>query len=300
MQGEKVWKDVHFYSDGLKLSAHFYPARREPGAEARPAILSLPGYSGMKDIYGMEVPRRLWKQGYNVLAIDHRGFGTSAGTRGRHRPLEQAQDAYDALTYLQTLEGVDPHRLGIYGTSFGGANAIWVTAFDARVKVVVSSVKVSDGERWMRGLRRPWEFAALRQQLAAASRERVNSGTASRSGCAGRAAASPPMASSTQPMGWTGLAGVRRLDEGLSPGRRGLRAQPASPCHCCLIPRRRRSRDFRVSACITGAASSRRAIRRRRYWTASSTAMKSSRLTTSLPSRWPQPYPEGNSTTGAG
>jgi cephalosporin-C deacetylase-like acetyl esterase len=31
-------------------------------------------------------------------------------------------------------------RLGIYGTSFGGANGIWVTAHDERVKCLVTTV----------------------------------------------------------------------------------------------------------------------------------------------------------------
>ena len=57
-----------------------------------------------------------------------RGFGESEGGRGRHRPLEQTQDVYDAFTYLETVDGVDRERLGLYGTSWGGASAIWCAA----------------------------------------------------------------------------------------------------------------------------------------------------------------------------
>jgi hypothetical protein len=174
---EKVWSDVAFYSDELKIAGHLYvPEGWETGAPARPGILTLAGYTGMKDVYGMDVPRRLWKEGYFVLAIDNRGFGASEGIRGRHRPLEQAQDAFDALTFLETVEGVDPDRLGVYGTSFGGANAIWVAAFDERVKCVVTSVMVSDGQRWMRTMRRPWEFARFEEHVHESSRKRVLTG----------------------------------------------------------------------------------------------------------------------------
>jgi uncharacterized protein len=174
---DAIWKNVEFFSDGLKLSAHLYvPRGWNPGDQRLPAILSLAGYTGMKDVYGMDVPRRLWEEGFVVLAIDNRGFGESEGARGRQRPLEQAQDAHDAISFLETLECVDPDRIGIYGTSFGGANAIWVTAFDERVRTVVSSVMVSDGERWMRTMRRPWEFAAFRQQVREAARSRVTTG----------------------------------------------------------------------------------------------------------------------------
>jgi len=173
---EKVWKDITYYSDGLKIAAHLYTPKDYKPGEKRPAILSLAGYTGMKDVYGMDVPRRLWEEGYFVLAIENRGFGSSEGGRGRQRPLEQAQDSYDAITYLTTVEGVDPERIASYGTSFGGANGVWVTAFDKRVKVLVTSVMVSDGERWMKVMRRPCEFAAFKHRLDEAAKKRVTSG----------------------------------------------------------------------------------------------------------------------------
>ena len=105
-----------------------------------------------------------------------RGSGVSEGERGRHRPLEQAQSVYDAVTYLQTVDGVDPERIGYYGSSYGGAHAIWCAAFDERVKVVVSAVMVADGERWMESVRRPHEWQAFREKVEEAERKRVLTG----------------------------------------------------------------------------------------------------------------------------
>ncbi len=172
-----MYEEIFYYSDGLRIASHLYrPKTWEKGDLPRPAIICLHGYSGMKEVYGMDVPRRLWEEGYFILAPDHRGFGKSEGVRGRQRPLEQAQDTYDAISYVETVEGVDPGRIGIFGTSFGGANAIWVAAFDARVKVVVSSVGVHEGERWMRSVRRPHEWAAFRARVMEAARKRVTTG----------------------------------------------------------------------------------------------------------------------------
>lgn len=174
-----MYQEIFYYSEGLKIAAHLYaPQGWKMGDPPRPAIICLHGYSGMKEVYGMDVPRRLWEEGYFVLAPDHRGFGKSEGPRGRHRPLEQAQDTYDAITCLETVEGVDPGRIGIFGTSFGGANAVWVAAFDERVRVVVTSVGVFEGERWMRSVRRPHEWKAFREKVMAAARRRVAAGEA--------------------------------------------------------------------------------------------------------------------------
>jgi dipeptidyl aminopeptidase/acylaminoacyl peptidase len=75
----------------------------------------------------------LCAEGWFVFGFGHCGFGNSEGKRNRHRPLEPAQNTYDALSYLQTVPGIDPERLEIYGISFGGANGVWVTAHDERV-----------------------------------------------------------------------------------------------------------------------------------------------------------------------
>ena len=40
---------------------------------------------------------------------------------------------------------VDPDRLGIYGTSYGGATVVWTAAVDPRVKAVVSVVGIGHG-----------------------------------------------------------------------------------------------------------------------------------------------------------
>ncbi|MPZ74163.1 MAG: alpha/beta fold hydrolase [Nitriliruptorales bacterium] len=168
---------VKFYSDGLRISARLWqPAGWSDGDATRPGIVSLHGYTGMTHIYGMDVPRRLAAEGYWVLAPDHRGFGRSEGQRGRMRPLEQAQDTYDAVSFFSTIDGVDRERLGVYGTSFGGANAIWAAAFDERIKVVVTSVGVTDGFEWMRTIRRPHEWYELRDRIDQDARRRTQAG----------------------------------------------------------------------------------------------------------------------------
>ena len=177
MAHDVVRDEVTYYSDGLKIAADCYtPADWRPGDPARPGIVTLSGCNGITDVHGMDVPRRLWQEGYFVLTIDDRGFGKSEGARRRQRPLQQAQDTHDALTFLEAVNSVAADRLGIYGARFGGANAIGVAAFDERVKVVVSSVMVADGERSMRTSRRPHECASFREHVPEAAGRRVRTG----------------------------------------------------------------------------------------------------------------------------
>ena len=152
-------KDVTYYSDELKISAHLYtPPEWKEGSTPLPAVICLSGYSGRKNIATIDMPQRLAREGFITLAPDYRGYGDSEGARGRHRPLEQAQDTHDAVTFLETLDEVDSERIGVYGSSFGGANAVWAAAFDERIKVVVSAVGVHDGERWLKSLRSPYDW----------------------------------------------------------------------------------------------------------------------------------------------
>ena len=169
--------DVAYYSNGLKIAAHLYrPADWKAGDRPRPAVVCLTGYSGRKNVATVDIPRRLAREGFIALAPDYQGYGEAEGERGRHRPLEQAQNTYDAVTYLETVEGVDAGRVGVYGSSFGGANAVWAAAFDPRLKVVVSAVGVTNGERWLRSVRSAYDWYKFRDFVREEARRRVLTG----------------------------------------------------------------------------------------------------------------------------
>lgn len=181
MSDDKIVKDdVTYYSDGLKIAAHLYrPAGMKDSDPPRPAVVCLTGYTGRKNVATIDIPKHLARQGFVAIAPDYRGYGESEGVRGRHRPLEQAQDTYDAITFLETVAGVDQDRIGIYGTSFGGAVALWVAAFDSRIKAVVSAAGVHDGERWLKLVRAPNDWFKFRDRVREEARRRVLTGETS-------------------------------------------------------------------------------------------------------------------------
>ena len=116
------------------------------------------GYTGVKDLYLPDNARVLAEAGYVVLAFDYKGWGESEGPRTRLAPYSRVADVQAALTFLGAQDEVDERRLGIYGTSYGGATVVWTGAVDRRVRCVVSVVGIGHGERWMRSVRRPDEW----------------------------------------------------------------------------------------------------------------------------------------------
>jgi dienelactone hydrolase len=97
----------------------------------------------------------LAEQGYITLAPDAIGFeernwtgGTfesayfELATRlvsGRTLLAKVLHDAVVGINYMESREEVDASRMGFIGHSYGGRMAIWVPAFDKRIKASVSS-----------------------------------------------------------------------------------------------------------------------------------------------------------------
>ena len=99
--------------------------------------------------------------GYVSLIFDYRGFGNSDRAKWRLIPLEQIHDIRNAITWLEAQPEVDPQKLGLWGTSFGGAHAPYVAAIDARVKAAVGQVGFEDGASFLLGGAVPLERASL-------------------------------------------------------------------------------------------------------------------------------------------
>src|SRR5437868_8545025 len=115
-------KDLSFFSGpNCRLAARLY---LQEGRDRKAGIVFCHGFGGVKEGTPPGLSTLLAKHGYTVLTFDYRGFGASEGPRGRLVPVEQVEDAVHALALLSQRFGLDPSRIGIYGTSFGGGIAI--------------------------------------------------------------------------------------------------------------------------------------------------------------------------------
>jgi len=169
-------KPVTFYSEGVELAGDlFLPADVRQG-ERRAGIVLCHGHTGVRSIYLPDNARVLAEAGYVVMSFDYKGWGDSEGPKSRLAPYSRVADVQAALTFLGAQPEVDAARLGIYGTSYGGATVVFVAAVDPRVKCVVSVVGVGNGARWMRSVRRPDEYHDLLTRAAADRDKRVLTG----------------------------------------------------------------------------------------------------------------------------
>ena len=169
-------ESVSFYSEGVRLEGDLYRPKGADADELRAGIVLCHGYTGVKSLYLPDNARVLTEAGYVALTFDYKGWGASEGPRTRLAPFSRVADVQAALTYLGTRPGVDPTHLGLYGTSYGGATAVWAAALDERVRCVVSVVGVGDGRRWMRSVRRPDEWHDLLEHAREDREQAVISG----------------------------------------------------------------------------------------------------------------------------
>jgi pimeloyl-ACP methyl ester carboxylesterase len=119
----------------------------------------------------------LTELGYVVLRFDMRGCGESEGEFGRVICLEQVEDTRSALTFLAQHPAVDPARIGVIGSSFGGAVAVYTGGVDERVAAVISNGGWGDGERKFRGQHKsPEEWARFTNMLKEGREHRAKTG----------------------------------------------------------------------------------------------------------------------------
>jgi len=138
--------DVEFDAEGVTLRGWLY---QPDGADGDvPIVVMAHGYSAVKEMYLDHFAERFAAAGLAALVYDNRNFGASDGQpRQEIDPVAQVRDYRHAITFARQLPGVDPQRVGIWGSSYSGAHVLVVGAIDRRVRAVVSQVPMISGWR---------------------------------------------------------------------------------------------------------------------------------------------------------
>ena len=145
-------QNVTFQSAGLKLQGVVHlPDGVKAGAKL-PCIIVLHGFGSNKNAGNVQIPCKMLNDwGYAAFRFDMRSCGDSEGEFGHILCLDQVEDTRNALTYLQGHPNIDGARIGVMGSSFGAAVALYSGSVDERFTCVISSGGWGNGERKFRG-----------------------------------------------------------------------------------------------------------------------------------------------------
>jgi uncharacterized protein len=136
--------DISFNAQGTQLRGWLFM----PRASQRPVplVVMAHGFMGTKEMTLDRYAEVIAASGVGVLVFDHRNTGSSDGKpRFDIDPVAQCRDYSHAITYAQTLPGINADRIGIWGTSYSGGEVIAVAALDRRVKCLVTQVPLISG-----------------------------------------------------------------------------------------------------------------------------------------------------------
>ncbi len=168
-------RPVTYFSEGTRIRGVLYLPDNPAAGKRVPGVVLCHGFTGIKELILPDYARRFAAAGFAALGFDYRGFGESEGTRGRLIWRDQVQDVRNSITFMETLTEVDPERIGLWGTSYGGANVIYTAGIEPRARCVVAQVGFGDGGRRWKELT-PEASAPVRAIITAERHKRVTTG----------------------------------------------------------------------------------------------------------------------------
>lgn len=134
---------VSFNSGGLSCKADLF---RPLGEGPFPVIVMAHGLGGTRNMRLSAFAERFAAAGYACLVFDYRHFGDSEGTPRQLLDIgKQLEDWKAAIAYARSLNDIDPKRVVIWGTSFGGGHVLATAADDSQLAAVISQCPFTDG-----------------------------------------------------------------------------------------------------------------------------------------------------------
>jgi dienelactone hydrolase len=138
MQREDVW----FNSGSDRISAWLY---RPDGDDDTPLLVMAHGLGAVRTMRLDAYAERFAAAGYACLVFDYRNFGDSEGAPRQLLDVRmQLQDWTVAVAFARTLPGIDPRRIGLWGTSFSGGHVIATAARVPGIAAVVAQCPFTD------------------------------------------------------------------------------------------------------------------------------------------------------------
>jgi dienelactone hydrolase len=162
-------RQVRFYSDGTPCYGRIFFPKGFSSRAKWPGVIV--GHGINAQAVGIEkYAARFAERGLVAMAIDYRTYGYSGGDvlllepdtttddrtvwdkeariqikRTNLNNFRETEDFRSAISYIQAEPGVDPARIGVWGSSNGASVVLMVAALDSRVSAVVAQVGAVGG-----------------------------------------------------------------------------------------------------------------------------------------------------------
>jgi fermentation-respiration switch protein FrsA (DUF1100 family) len=141
---------VEFESRGVTCRGSLYLPDGAPPT-GLPGVVMAGGWCYVKELVLPHYAGAVAERGIAVLAFDYRTFGESDGEPRLHiDPWAQIEDYRNALSWIGDRSEVDQDRLGVWGISYSGGHVLILGALDDRVRCIVSTIPVVEGDINMR------------------------------------------------------------------------------------------------------------------------------------------------------
>ena len=137
-------RQLSFNSGGERCAAWYYPPDGEPGPH--PLVILAHGFGGTYEGRLWAYAERFRDAGIAALVFDYRHFGESSGEPRQLLSISRQHDDWRAaIGFGRSLEGVDPTRVALWGTSLSGGHVVVVAAGDPRIAAVIAQTPFADG-----------------------------------------------------------------------------------------------------------------------------------------------------------
>jgi fermentation-respiration switch protein FrsA (DUF1100 family) len=134
-----------FTSSGLRCAAW---VTRPDGDGPHPGIVLVRGFGATHDMKLPQYEQAFARAGIITLAFDFAHLGASEGTPRQLISLRrQLRDVDAAIDFLAHQPGVDPQRIGLWGTSLGATHVLLTTVRRHDIKAVVIQGPIVNASR---------------------------------------------------------------------------------------------------------------------------------------------------------
>jgi pimeloyl-ACP methyl ester carboxylesterase len=137
---------IQFTSGGDRCTGDLWlPSGATPDAPV-PIVILGHGLGATRSMGLARYAERFQAAGIAALTFDYRHFGDSGGEPRQLLSIpRQRADWQAAIAWARSHAAIDPARVAVWGSSFGGGHALWLAARDHALAAAVAQCPFTDG-----------------------------------------------------------------------------------------------------------------------------------------------------------